>query len=90
MYIKNLSLKDYRNYDSLNVDFDKNVNIIIGNNAQGKTNLIESLYVTSFGKSFRTNRDSELVKFDKDFAKINIEAEKDVFAFYPGETGGKY
>lgn len=79
MYIKNLSLKDYRNYDSLNVDFDKNVNIIIGNNAQGKTNLIESLYVTSFGKSFRTNRDSELVKFDKDFAKINIEAEKEYF-----------
>ena len=41
MYIKRLNLKDYRNYDSLDVDFDKNVNIIIGNNAQGKTNLIE-------------------------------------------------
>ena len=40
MYIKRLNLKDYRNYDSLDVDFDKNVNIIIGNNAQGKTNLI--------------------------------------------------
>ena len=79
MYIKKLILKDYRNYDSLDISFDKNVNIIIGNNAQGKTNLIESLYVTSFGKSFRTNRDSELVKFDKDYAKIFIEAEKEYF-----------
>ena len=79
MYIKRLNLKDYRNYDSLDVDFDKNVNIIIGNNAQGKTNLIESLYVTSFGKSFRTNRDSELVKFGRDYARISIEAEKEYF-----------
>lgn len=79
MYIKKLTLKNYRNYESLDVSFDKKVNIIIGNNAQGKTNLIESIYVSSFGKSFRTNKDSDLVCFDKEMARIEVEAAKEYF-----------
>ena len=48
-------MKDFRNYESLNLQFNKNVNLILGKNAQGKTNLLEAIYVTSIGKSFRTN-----------------------------------
>ncbi len=77
MYIKEIELKDFRNYESLNLKFNKNVNLILGKNAQGKTNLIESIYVTSVGKSFRTNKDSELIRFGCDFANVKIKAEKD-------------
>lgn len=80
MYIKNIELKNFRNYDELNLDFSKNVNLILGNNAQGKTNLIESIYLTSIGRSFRTNKDSDLVKFDEKSAKIKVDAEKEVIS----------
>ena len=77
MYIKNIELKDFRNYESLNLQFNKNVNLILGKNAQGKTNLLEAIYVTSIGKSFRTNKDSDLIRFGSEFAKVYIEAVKD-------------
>ena len=77
MYIKKIELTDFRNYDSLSLDFDKNVNLILGKNAQGKTNLLESVYVTAIGKSFRTNKDSDLIKFGKDFAKVCAYTYKD-------------
>jgi len=76
MYIKNIELKDFRNYDELKTDFNEKVNIIIGNNAQGKTNLLEAVYMTSVGKSFRTNKDNELVRFGCERAKITANAEK--------------
>lgn len=63
MRINNLKLVNYRNYDSLLVDFNKNINLILGKNGQGKTNIVESLTLMSIGKSFRTNRDRELIKF---------------------------
>ena len=77
MYIKNIELKDFRNYESLNLQFNKNVNLILGKNAQGKTNLLEAIYVTSIGKSFRTNKDSDLIRFGSEFAKVYIEVVKD-------------
>jgi DNA replication and repair protein RecF len=52
MYIKSLKIKDFRNYEVLDLEFDKKVNIIIGSNAQGKTNLLESIYISSLGRSF--------------------------------------
>lgn len=76
MYIKELELKNYRNYDKLQIEFDKKVNLILGNNAEGKTNLIESIYLSSIGRSFRTNKDAELIKFDKDESLIKAKAEK--------------
>ncbi|MGF6376393.1 DNA replication and repair protein RecF [Clostridiales Family XIII bacterium PM5-7] len=76
MFIKRIEIKNFRNYKFLKREFHQNVNLILGNNAQGKTNLIESIYISSVGKSFRTNKDSEMVKFDKDSASIKIEAEK--------------
>lgn len=76
MYIDRLELTNFRNYENLNIEFDDKVNLILGENAQGKTNIIEAIYMSSFGKSFRTVKDSELIKFDKDFARIHVEAEK--------------
>ncbi len=76
MYIKKIELKNFRNYENIDVDFDKNINFIIGNNAQGKTNLLESIFMSSIGKSFRTSKDNEMIGFDKDFCKINTFAQK--------------
>lgn len=70
MYIKELQLRDYRNYTQLNLAFDNQVNVIIGENAQGKTNLLEALYVLGFTKSYRTTSDRELIKWSADFAKV--------------------
>ena len=77
MYIKNIELKNFRNYKDFSTDFDKNVNLIIGRNAQGKTNLVEGIYLTSIGRSFRTSHDSELIKFNCDSAFIKVSAEKE-------------
>ncbi|MEE0691593.1 MAG: DNA replication/repair protein RecF [Lachnospiraceae bacterium] len=79
MYIKKLELTDFRNYEKLNVEFNKNVNLLLGNNAQGKTNLLEAVYITSMGRSFRTNKDSDLVRFGQPMAKVKIEAVKEAY-----------
>ena len=76
MLITNLKLKNFRNYDELNLKFNKNINIFYGNNAQGKTNIIESIFLCAIGKSFRTNKDKELIKFEKDFLNIEVNYEK--------------
>lgn len=73
MYIKNIKIKDFRNYNELDLDFNSKVNFILGQNAQGKTNLLESIYITSMGKSFRTSRDTEVIGFGKDFARVYCE-----------------
>ncbi|MBO1004176.1 DNA replication/repair protein RecF [Pseudogracilibacillus auburnensis] len=70
MFIKQLQLKNYRNYEQLDISFDNKVNVIIGENAQGKTNLLEAIYLLAFTKSYRTANDRELILWDKDFAKI--------------------
>lgn len=74
MYIKEIELKDFRNYKELNVNFNKNVNIFIGNNAQGKTNLLESIYLNAMAKSFKTSKDKELIRFGEEFCKIKTKA----------------
>ena len=70
MILTNLQLKNFRNYDSLDLSFNKKINIFIGNNAQGKTNILESIYVLSLTKSHRTNKDLYLIKKDSLFTKI--------------------
>ena len=70
MEITNLKLLNFRNFDSLNINFSKNKNIIIGNNGVGKTNIVESIFVLALTKSFRTNDDNILVKENNDFYKI--------------------
>jgi len=70
MYFKSLTLRNFRNYSELFTEFHPKVNIITGENAQGKTNLIEALYFMSLGKSFRTFRDSELIGFEKESCRF--------------------
>ena len=76
MRIKKLKVENFRNLENLDIEFSEGVNIIYGNNAQGKTNIIESIYIFSFGKSFRANKDMELLKFDKEYFLSNIEIMK--------------
>ncbi len=68
--VKNIRLINIRNYKSINLDLNKNINVFIGKNAQGKTNLIESIYMCATGRSFRTNRDREIINFLKNEAYI--------------------
>jgi DNA replication and repair protein RecF len=70
MHITELSLANYRNYEKLHLTFDHKVNVIIGENAQGKTNLMESIYVLALTKSHRTSKDKELIKWDENYATI--------------------
>lgn len=73
MYIKKIDLKNFRNYEEESLEFHQKLNIIKGQNAQGKTNLIESIYLCSLGKSFRTSRDMEMLMFDKKECKVSAE-----------------
>ena len=75
MIVKQIKLKDFRNYDNLDLKLDSGINIFYGNNAQGKTNIIEAIFMSAIGKSFRTNKDSELIQFGKNSALIDINYE---------------
>lgn len=77
MYIKEISLMNFRNYSQLQLQFHKKLNVITGNNAQGKTNLLEGIYVMSLGKSFRTNRDSEMIGFGQEFCRAKTVSAKE-------------
>lgn len=63
MYLKEIKLTDFRNYKEQVLTFDKGFNFLAGNNAQGKTNLVEAIYMLSTGRSFRTQMDSELLRW---------------------------
>ena len=75
MKILKISLNGFRNYDWETAEFSENTNVITGENAQGKTNLLEAVYLLSCGKSFRTRTDRDLVGFD--FSEAEILAEID-------------
>ena len=77
MIIKSLELTDYRNYDRLNIEFDKGTNIFYGDNAQGKTNILEALYIAATTKSHKGSRDSEIVRFGKEESHIRTVVEND-------------
>ena len=76
MRVDALTLRGFRNYDEAAVCFDEGINVISGQNAQGKTNLLEAVYLLSGGRSFRTRFDKELIGFDRDFAEVSA----DIFA----------
>lgn len=77
MNIEKIELKNFRNYKDLKISFDEGVNLILGDNAQGKTNLIEAIYISSMGKSFRTRNDRELINFDENSSFLRINSQKD-------------
>ena len=76
MKITEIRLKNYRNYDQCHVMLSDRLNLIVGDNGQGKTNLLESIYVCGFGKSFRTSKDIELMKIGARSTAIHMSFEK--------------
>lgn len=66
MILRKIKLINFRNYKSFNINFQKNINIIIGDNAQGKTNILESIYTLALTKSYRTTNDSNLIRLDQE------------------------
>ena len=77
MVIKSIELADYRNYDSLTMQFDKGTNILFGDNAQGKTNILEAIFVAATTKSHRGSKDREIIHFDKEEAHIRTYLDKE-------------
>lgn len=73
MKINSIKIENFRNIENLSLDFDGNVNIIYGENAQGKTNLIEAIYLFTGSKSFRGVKDSELIRFNCEYSRLNID-----------------
>ena len=76
MFVKSLKLKNFRNYDLLELEFDSETNIFYGDNAQGKTNILESIYLTGTTKSHRGTKDRDLIKFGEEEAHIETVVEK--------------
>lgn len=73
MYIKELRLQNYRNYSTFSATLDDGLNFIVGRNAAGKTNLLESVYFLENARSHRTNSTSELIRWNQDFATVKAE-----------------
>ena len=76
MKVKNLKLVSFRNYPSLNLDLEDGLNIFIGSNAQGKTNILESIYYASTGGSFRSNTDMELINWNAQGCSISVKFQR--------------
>lgn len=70
MYLNDIQLTDFRNYDQLDVAFSPGVNVFIGENAQGKTSLLEAIYMLSLARSHRTSNEKEAIRWQQDFARI--------------------
>lgn len=77
MIIKSLELLNYRNYDTLSICFDEGTNILYGNNAQGKTNILEAIYLCATTKSHKGTKDKEIIQFGHEEAHIRAIIEKD-------------
>lgn len=77
MIVKSLELMNFRNYERLDIDFDPSTNIIFGNNAQGKTNILEALCVSATSRSHRGSRDREMIRFGEEEAHIRSIVEKE-------------
>ena len=78
MIIKSIELANYRNYDSLEMNFSKGTNILYGDNAQGKTNILEAIYVAATTKSHKGSKDKDIVQFEHEEAHIRTYLEKEL------------
>jgi len=76
MWINKIKISNFRNYDNEEINLEKNINIFYGENAQGKTNIIEAIFLCSMGKSFRSKKDKEMINFNKENSLVEIEFEK--------------
>ena len=77
MIIKSIELSDYRNYDHLSMEFSPGTNILYGDNAQGKTNILEAIYVSATTKSHKGSKDRDIINFDKEEAHVRTVIEKE-------------
>ena len=77
MYIESLELNNYRNYEYLCMEFDAGTNILFGDNAQGKTNVLEAVYLCGTTKSHRGSKDREVIRFEQDESHIRMRVNKD-------------
>lgn len=77
MYLQQLNLTNFRNYENVNIELGRGINIFYGNNAQGKTNILEGIYFLALTKSHRTNNDYELLKENKESFSVNGSLKKD-------------
>jgi len=73
MYCKKITYQNYRNIETAEITLDEGVNVFYGNNAQGKTNLLEGIYYFACGKSFRSATDKELVRMGSEYASVAVE-----------------
>ena len=78
MIVNKLNLVNYRNYSNQEIEFSPNLNVIIGKNAQGKTNLLEAVFLCAIGRSPRTTKDKDLIKWESSYSKITLDISKKI------------
>lgn len=81
MYIESLELSNFRNYRSLSLHLDKGTNILYGDNAQGKTNILEAIYVAGTTKSHKGSKDKEIIYFDEEDSYIRMKVHKEIMDY---------
>ena len=81
MIVQSLKLKDFRNYDELDLSFSPHTNIFFGKNAQGKTNILEAVYVGGTTRSHRQAKDKDMIRFEKEEAHIGLKVEKNGISY---------
>ena len=69
MWIKKIKVKNFRNYKEEEISLNEGINLFYGDNAQGKTNIIEAIFLSGFGKSFRTNKEKEMININEQEAR---------------------
>ena len=81
MYIESIQLKNFRNYEFLEMEFEKGTNILYGDNAQGKTNILEAVYLCGTSKSHKGSKDKEIIRFHEDESHIRMMIRKDGMSY---------
>ena len=78
MFCRNIYVENFRNISVAQVDFCEGTNVLIGQNAQGKTNLLESIYITALGKGFRQGNEKDVIKFGEEYCFIRNQYTDDI------------
>lgn len=89
MYIESVQLKNFRNYETLELNLDRETNIFYGDNAQGKTNILESVYLCGTTKSHKGSKDREMIRFGQEDAHIRMMVKKDGLSYKAGHASSE-
>ncbi len=82
MKIKNIEIQNFRCIEKCHLNFNENINIILGDNAQGKSSLVEAIFMLALSKSYRTNNEKEMIKYDRDFLTVKAKISKNDYFDY--------